>query len=159
MNNITPQITHHHEFIKWAAPDDFQPQLFPRRLNPNNLILQTKKQLDQQFLVQFIPLFFGVLKCHDQNSLLFITGSDYSRFPVLSPIRSHCLFGIMTVDNTSEKPIFYGLSDVLSTSAGTFFSAWTCSGGSFVDSHVTMAVIHCRSLFCVFYFQHYVQVT
>ena len=53
---------------------------------------------------------------------LFITGSDYSRFPALSLIRLFCRFGIMTVDNTSEKLLFNGSSDVLSTSTERFFS-------------------------------------
>ena len=36
------------------------------------LILHAKKQLDQQLLIQFIQLFFCVLRCHNQNSLSLI---------------------------------------------------------------------------------------
>lgn len=57
--------------------------------------------------------FFCVLKCHNRNSCLY-TGSDYNRFFVLPPIPVIDFFSIMTVDNTSEKLLFYSISDVLS---------------------------------------------
>ena len=60
-----------------------------------------------------------VLDRHNQNSCLY-TDSDYNRIFVFPPILQIWAFVIMTVDNTSGKPLFYSFSDVLSTTVFLF---------------------------------------
>ena len=66
---------------------------------------------------------------------IFSTDSDYNRFCVWPPVTGICPFGIMTVDNTSEKPLFYGPSDVLSTMVCRDLFLENEIGQPFVDNH------------------------
>lgn len=74
----------------------------------------SQEKLYQQILIKLIQLFFCVLDRHNRNSCLY-TDSDYNRIFVFPPILQIWAFVIMTVDNTSGKPLFYSFSDVLST--------------------------------------------
>lgn len=65
----------------------------------------------------------------------------------------------MTVDNTSEKSIFYGPSDVLSTSAGTFFLPRPAPADHLWIVMLLWQLSTAAACFVFFYFQHYVQVT